>query len=506
MLYLPCESSKISAKFIVKVLKNVFILLALFFLNLVNAACDGRFYLHFRNSLAEDKTAQIKILKDYGLNDFVYEFEKYSFGKFADVVTVNTCLNIDSIKLIFEKERNIQFYKTVNHTYFSSPNDSLYNLQWYLNTIQAEGGWYYSKGNNEIKIGVVDDAIDVFQRDLRDNIFINTNEILNNNSDDDNNGIVDDYYGADVTNFTGNVQPPNSSFNHGTHVAALAAASTNNISGIASVAYNCKLIAVKASTSNTFLSHGPQGVAYAVEAGANVVNMSWGSTEPDLLLKMIIDSARINKNVVFVASAGNFNLSTEVYPAAWEGVIAVSSSNQADQKVASSSFGPWIDIAAPGYNVLSVLTPSGYVNRTGTSQAAPLVAGTAALMLSLKSWMLPHEIDTCLKIGSDPLPLFNVFYGYGRLNMQKAIECILYTLGENEMTKKEEPVFLYVRNNQSLVVSKPKENSTYFIYDISGKVLSSGLLAGNNEIDISALQAGIYLFNLDSVTLRFIKI
>jgi subtilisin family serine protease len=221
---------------------------------------------------------------------------------------------------------------------------------------------------------------------------------------------------------------------HGTHVAGIAAAETNNSQGIAGVAWNCKVLPVKVVDKDGEGNYGQliDGIEWAVDNGARVINVSLGG---DVAADALKDAVRYayEKNVVVVASAGNDSAAVG-YPAAYdEYVIAVASTDYADGRTTYSNFGTQIDVAAPGELILSLI-PTWYLGpnsppyafASGTSQAAPHVAGLAALVRTIKPWLSPREVLNVIRYSADDVNSSKYkgkddYIGYGRINMQKAL-------------------------------------------------------------------------------------
>ncbi len=314
------------------------------------------------------------------------------------------------------------------------PNDPNFSSQWHLDKINAQNAWDISLGSNEVVVAIIDDAVRLDHEDLQSAIFINPNEIAGNGIDDDNNGYIDDVNGWDAANFDNDPSPPsNNLFTHGTHVAGIASAVTNNNIGVASIGYGTKIMPVKtkrdASTGPT-LSATFQGLDYAINCGyVDVVNMSFGSSRYSRTFQNLINAGR-EKGIVFVAAAGNSNTSAPHYPAAYNNVIGVGASTQSDRKAFFSNYGSYIDVMAPGTNILSTVanSTSSYRNLQGTSMASPLVAGLCGLMLSYSKGLSPEEIESCLKSSSDDIDDLNTSYtgqlGSGRINAEQALECL----------------------------------------------------------------------------------
>ncbi len=284
------------------------------------------------------------------------------------------------------------------------PNDfSATSASVHLNQINAGNAWNIfnstSFGNSNITVAIVDNAVAINHVDLTGNVWVNPGEIANNNIDDDNNGYVDDINGWDVADGDNNPIPTNNSMNHGTHCAGIAGARTDNGIGIASIGWNIKIIGVKCqnNTGNTTgIPFGYQGIIYAAKAKARVISCSWGgSGAPSAAAQSIIDYAW-NKGSIVIAAAGNSNTNALHYPAAYNNVYCVASVASNNVKSSFSNYGTWVDISAPGNNIMSTLPGNNYGQQSGTSMATPMVAGLAGLMLSKYQWMTKTDVLNCI--------------------------------------------------------------------------------------------------------------
>lgn len=315
-----------------------------------------------------------------------------------------------------------------------TPNDPSYSSQWHLNTIGAASAWNYFSTGSTINVAIVDNAVDRAHQDLTANIWVNPGETASNGIDDDGNGYIDDVNGYDVGDNDNNPNPPNTSFDHGTHCAGIASARTNNSIGIAAIGFSCRIIAVKATASAaspSSVTNGYDGVVYAVAAGADVISMSWGGTGSSTTAQNIITWAS-QQGAILVAAAGNSNVNTMHYPAAYTECIAVAATNSNDTKASFSNYGTWVDISAPGNNIYSTLPSNGYGNMSGTSMACPMVAGLCGLMLSLNPSLTAADIRNCLTTTATSIAAQNPGYpgqlGSGRINANAAMQCISATL------------------------------------------------------------------------------
>jgi len=316
------------------------------------------------------------------------------------------------------------------------------NQQPYLSIINAQSAWDavidggYTFDNN-IKIAIVDNGVNINHEDLT--IWNNSNEIPDNDQDDDNNGFIDDSHGWDVADHDNDpLVPYLSEWFHGTHVAGIAGATTNNQTGIASISRGIKIIPVKCrkdNSTNGDLLNVEQGVFYAIKSGADVINMSFGAYANSTSLEQLISNAITNNpNLIFVASAGNLNTQTPHFPSDYPGVISVGATNNDDSKADDSNYGSEIDLMAPGVEILSCWNEpnnDSYNTLSGTSMSAPMVSGLCALMLSVCPECTATQIENCMKMSAvdiDDGTLYENLMGAGRINSFDAINCLLGTL------------------------------------------------------------------------------
>ncbi|MBC7864674.1 MAG: S8 family serine peptidase, partial [Bacteroidia bacterium] len=193
-----------------------------------------------------------------------------------------------------------------------TPNDPSYASQWGLAKISAPLAWNSFSTGSTIVVAVVDDALERTHPDLSPNLWVNTGDNNTNGIDDDGNGYIDDRNGWDVSDNDNNPNPPTLAFDHGTHVAGIIGAASNNATGVASIGFSVKLMAVKASNSVGSINDGYAGIIYATDNGADVINMSWGGYTSSTTAQNIINYAN-NAGVVLVAAAGNDNVKTKLY-------------------------------------------------------------------------------------------------------------------------------------------------------------------------------------------------
>jgi subtilisin family serine protease len=249
-----------------------------------------------------------------------------------------------------------------------------------------ESAWRQSTGS-DVTVAIIDSGADLTHPDLAPNLWTNAGEIPANGIDDDHNGYVDDVHGYDFVDNDGTPQDTNG---HGTHVAGIVGARGDNGIGGSGVAWRVRLMSLRVLDAN---AHGTTtavagGIRYAVDNGARIVNLSLAGPTPTVELEDAVQYAQAH-DVPIVAAAGNdgADLTTSpTYPAAYgeANVIGVAATAPGGGLASVSDYGPGADIAAPGAQILSTALGGGYEWRTGTSMAAPEVAGALALLASVR--------------------------------------------------------------------------------------------------------------------------
>lgn len=303
-----------------------------------------------------------------------------------------------------------------------TPSDTLLSSQFYINLINAENAWNINQGDTAIVIGITDTGWDPTHPDLLGNIKVNYADPINGN-DDDGDGYIDNYLGWDLGMDDNNALWE--STGHGVNVTGIAAAVTDNVTGIAGVGFNTKFLPVKISNNIGQLIKAYQGIVYAADHGCFVINCSWGSSVPSQFSQSIIDYATINKGCLVVGAVGNDNGDISFYPAAYNGVLSVGATDPSDIKTAISNYGYYVDVSAPGEAMWTTGPNSGYGTNGGTSMAAPVISGGAALLKAQFSSYTNHQIAALIQATTDDLNVINPSYidklGSGRLNLFAAI-------------------------------------------------------------------------------------
>ena len=369
-----------------------------------------------------------------------------------------------------------------------TPNDPHYGQQWYLPQIRANLAWnnWNPNGGNipsgeDVLLASVDTGVDWDHIDLRNNLWQNLNEDadgdghtiefsggqwildpgdLNGVDDDDwdNNSttFVDDLIGWDLSGWSGtpdnNPQPRSGANNygtwaHGTHVAGLLSSSTHNNTGIASTAFNCRIMSVKVSTgeqSYPYITDGYPGILYAAKAGYHsgsytIINNSWGGNGYSSYEQSVINICHSTYNAVIFAAAGNgeddgwgedYN---PHYPASYDNVISVTALGTGDYWNHWATYHESVDLAAPGENIRSCVIGNNYSSWDGTSMATPIAASSAGLMRIYYPGITNIQIETMLLASADPV-IYNINaesylndrLGRGRVDIEKAIEAGLF--------------------------------------------------------------------------------
>lgn len=322
-------------------------------------------------------------------------------------------------------------------------NDPLYldGSQQALNLIGADKVWDFDIDCSEVVVGIVDSGIQLNHEDLQNNIWINTREIPDDGIDNDENGYIDDTNGWD---FGDNDNDPTYAFAHGVHVAGIVSAVTNNNKGVASLARNAKLAALKIFDSHggAELSDAIEAFNYAKDNNITILNNSWGlfifSEEIEAELKSIEEVIKNTPEILYVCAAGNTdsapepdNDKTPIYPASYsehyDNVISVANTTLEDTLANDSHYGKnSVDMAAPGSNIMSTYSGGGYFVLSGTSMSAPMIASAAAVMKAFKPDITPAEIKQILMSSSDKLDvLLDVTVSGGRLNAYAAVSEII---------------------------------------------------------------------------------
>lgn len=284
------------------------------------------------------------------------------------------------------------------------PNDVLFNeYQWNLPTIDTLEGWNITRGSEKITVAVVDTGVDLDHPDLAGNLV----------------------GGYNVMNPE---QQPDDDVGHGSHVAGVISATVDNVEGIAGMSWFNHVMPVKVldETGAGSTYNVAQGIIWATDHGAKVINMSLGNYVDAEFLHDAIRYA-YDRDVVLIAATGNDNTDKPGYPAAYPEVFAVSATDYRNQKAVFSNYGDYVDVVAPGENIASTYMQAQYAALSGTSMASPHVAALAAMIRSVNPALTNAEVIQLMRnsvtdlgpAGKDDV------YGYGLIDVKKALESAL---------------------------------------------------------------------------------
>ncbi|MFN6500503.1 MAG: S8 family serine peptidase [Nostoc sp. DedQUE01] len=311
-----------------------------------------------------------------------------------DIHSANSLPNYSSIDGYGLVNASAAVAKAIGQATFSGIPD-LGGNNWGADLIKAPEVWTKGYTGQGVVVAVLDSGVDHNHSDLNSNIWTNSKEIADNGIDDDANGYIDDFYGW---NFIYNNNNTLDVYGHGTHVAGTIAA-VNNDFGVTGIAYNAKIMPVKVLGDDNKGTYSAiaQGIYYAVNNGAKVINMSLAGTVPDSGLEAAIQYAT-SQGVIVVMAAANSAGSTPLYPAYYAtnwglAVGAVDKNNNlADFSNRAGSDSNMAYVTAPGVNVYSTLPNQTYGFYNGTSMATPHVAGVAALILSANASLTGSQV------------------------------------------------------------------------------------------------------------------
>lgn len=288
-------------------------------------------------------------------------------------------------------------------------NDPYLSNQWGLFKIQAaslsgQSAWDLATGSSQVKIAILDTGIDKDHPDLFSKVVGRVN-FTSAKSDDDLNG-------------------------HGTHVAGIAAAATNNGIGVAGTGFDTSLISVKVlnDRGSGYYSWIVNGIKWAADNGAKIINLSLGGSSSSKTLEEAVNYAW-EKGVVLACAAGNEGKTIPVYPAYYSNCIATAATDQNDQKASWSNYGEWVDVAAPGVGILSTLPNhkskiskvKDYGILSGTSMATPFVSGLAGLLFGQNPSLANTDVRKMIEENADKISGTGTYWLFGRINTYKSV-------------------------------------------------------------------------------------
>lgn len=286
----------------------------------------------------------------------------------------------------------------IGKTFATIPNDMHFDKQWAIKKIELDKAWDLEKGKPEVIVAVLDTGIDLNHPDLKENVIAGYDFVNNDSEPMDDNG-------------------------HGTLVAGVIVARGDNNEGIAGVSWYSKIMPIKITNKEGIGDYFTlaQGIIYAVDNGARIINLSIGGYAYSELLKEAVDYG-LNGGCVLVAGVGDKNTNTPVYPADYEGVIGVAATDPEDKIFSQSNYGEFIDLYAPGVEIYSTALNGEYAYRSGSSLASAYVSGLVGLVLSADSSLTYEEVKKIL-YAADYVRRddYKTTYGYGRINAYRSI-------------------------------------------------------------------------------------
>ncbi len=344
--------------------------------------------------------------------------------------------NLDNIE--WAEPRFLRHAYEIKYT----PNDQLLSSQYYLAIDHIFDAWNVTKGDTSVVIGIVDTGVDWPHPDLYANIWHNWKDI-NSNWASDTDGIKYDSIGWDfggLGNADGSPTPDSNPIEdvpeHGTLIAGVASAVTDNGIGIAGIGFKSKIMAVKVAQKNItdqtpgptygeqLIAYGFEGIKYAADNGAKVINCSWGGSGYSQAEQDVINYA-VSKGSLVVVAAGNDNTDAYEYPAAYANVLSVGATDNQDVRASYSDYGNYVDLCAPGNGIYSTWQPNSYLSASGTSLSTPQVSGLAALVFAQFPNYTPLQVAQQIRVNCDNIDSGNPGYKYqlgsGRINAYKAL-------------------------------------------------------------------------------------
>lgn len=352
----------------------------IFLILFISAAHAENFIVRFKDHGRSQQNLQLLKDTDLQITDQIPQLDVFVVKSTLDHPALEKIRSSSEV-LYVEKSKEVFLAET-------KPNDKSFKKQWHHKNIQSEKAWDTSIGSQSVVVAVIDTGISLNHPDLKNNVWINTKEIPGNNIDDDQNGYVDDVKGWDFANKDNN---PEDGHSHGSHCSGLVGAEGNNKAGVVGVNWKVKIMPLQFFKSNGSAvdADGAKAIVYAADNGAKIISASWGAEEPAKVLEDAIIYAG-QKGVLFVAAAGNNKSNADrkrFYPSGYNlpNIISVGASTSGNGVAEFSNYGLHsVHVASPGLNIFSTSLKATYETMSGTSMATPIVAGVAALALSVQ--------------------------------------------------------------------------------------------------------------------------
>ncbi|NOT04175.1 MAG: S8 family serine peptidase [Anaerolineales bacterium] len=380
---------------------------------------------HVQNQLVlkidpQNRAEAVQVIKDLGIN---LTTDSTSIESLDSLVVNVEASKLNTVLTALQNNSSLEF---ADPNYLvalaGAPDDPEFSTQSNLTSIQVPQAWDALPMMSQVLVAVIDSGVEVTHPDLSNSIWQNPAESgldangadkHTNNIDDDNNGYVDDWQGWNMVAGNNNIGDDQG---HGTHLAGIIGAQANNGIGIAGIAPNARILPIKVLDNNGYGTHAmvAEGIVYAVDMGARVINLGFGGTGSSDILQNAIDYA-LAHNVIVVAAGGNKGDNTIYYPAGYSGVIAVSAVDNSFVPAPFSSYGDHISISAPGVDIKSTFPGGTYSLASGTSMSSAHVSGVAVLLAGQSQFSDGNFLTSALfnkaldlgAAGRDP------YFGYG---------------------------------------------------------------------------------------------
>ncbi len=467
----------------------------------------GEVLLKFKPDVSLNRQKEIIFLSSSTPSDFIEEIRLWKISPNNGILEKNVIdfLRKFSEVLYCNKSKKVRLFGSPSDPYFAS------GYQWGLsasNGIDMTDAWDISgsSGISSVVIAVIDTGVDYTHEDLKNKMWQSP----------------DGYYGYDFVN---NDYFPMDDYGHGTHVAGIAAAETNNNVGIAGVAVNPRIMALKIldSSGSGDEFNEAKAIVWATENGADVINMSLGSSEYSAAEADACQYA-FDKGVFIAAASGNDNLSTVYYPASLPTTFAVGAVDENGNRCTESdwgagygsNYGANLDVVAPGDRIWSSVPPSiygtSYQAWNGTSMATPFVSGLAAIVRSIRPDFGPGDIAEAIKRSASDYPSFTEYKGYGLVNAKRCVELLTTYVQNLTVSVTPFPNPLKIASGVNLKFGfqdSPQKIKDFKIFDFSGRIVAS---LGNSDYYSSRkivawdgrnkngdyVSAGIYFFYVNT--------
>ena len=428
--------------------------------------------------------------------------------------------------------------KKIENSFITTPDDQYFSAQrqWSLFNdgsfafdgetstsgadVDMQAAWDITTGNPNITIAVLDTGLKMNHPEFAGRIWVNTAE-TSDGTDTDSNNFIDDINGWDFIN---DDNDPTDNEGHGTNVAGIIAATGNNAIGYTGIDWKCKIMPLKVLNNENegFYSNTIAGINYAVSKGVKIINISIAGTDESTLFEDAINNA-YNNNVIVIVSMGNANTDVVRYPAAYANTIAVGATDTHDKRsnpfhwsaTSGSNYGSHIDVVAPGSYILGLdYSDDNQYNTyySGTSQAAPLVAGICSLILDKKPNLTVDEMRAVLRDSAEDMvgdatedtAGWDQYYGAGRVNALNALQKVLST--KTFSIKKH--AFYPNPTSGLLNLSSELNDFNFTVYNVIGKTVLKGKIS-DSKINLASINKGIYTLkiqnNTEFITKKIIK-